>query len=255
MEFDRLLEQYDAEGQKEVVGLAIYYIENFEGESGATPSEVGDLLEASRSSVSKSSVSTYLKRLDNWVTNTANGGYQLTHKGEQHVERALEDELFDEPRSDKFLDTSDLDEDDYYKRLVDDINSCYRNHIPDATLVMSRKLFEHLTYKILMGHFSGEDPDMYFDTDRRRALGFKQLVSNFEDNITLLRQYSRDLDEDVAETVEWFREQGNTGAHSIRVDVSEEELEEKSKEATRAVEILYDVWVGVQIQADGDEDN
>ena len=100
MDFDRLLEQYDAEGQKEIVGLAIYYIENFEGKSGATPSEVGALLKTSRSSVSKSSVSTYLTRLDDWVTNTANGGSQLTHTGEEHVERALDDALFDEPRRD-----------------------------------------------------------------------------------------------------------------------------------------------------------
>jgi hypothetical protein len=249
MDFDVLLENFELDGQKEVVALAIYYLEEYQGRSGATPSEIGGVLEDSRSSVNTSSVSTYISRLDDWVTGATNGGYQLTHNGRTLVKEALDQGLMEDPRDDLFLNTTELNEEDYYERLVNDINKSYQNHIPDASLVLTRKLFEHLIYKILMGHFSGEDASMYFDTDSRRSLGFEQLVSNFEDNITILRQYSRDLDKDVVETVEWARNQGNQGAHSIRVDVTEDELEDKSNEATRAAEILYDVWAGVRIRA------
>jgi len=250
MNFDLLLRNCECDGQKEIVALAIYYLEEYENQRGVTPSTVGDILEDSRSTVDKSAVSTYIQRLNDWVTDASSGGYQLTNEGKSKVKETLDGDLLDEPRNDLFLDTTGLNEDDYYERLVDDINRCYQNHIPDATLVLTRKLFEHLIYKILMGHFSGDDPDMYFDTDSRRSLGFKQLVSNFEDNVTTLRQYSRDLDDEVVETVEWCRNQGNDGAHSIRVDVTEEELEEKSQEVTRAAEILYDIWIGVKIRTD-----
>lgn len=255
MEFNQLLRYYGEDGQKETVALALYYWEEYEdrGSEGASKSEIASVVEASRSSVKRSSVSTYLSRLNDWVTTTGSGNHQLTPAGQDAVEAALDDDLLREPRSDRFINTDALDEDEYCGRLVDDINTCYQYYIPDATLVLSRKLFEYLVYQILMGHYSGEDIDMYFDTETRRSLGFKELSNNFADSVTILRQYSRDLDDDVAETVEWFRDQGNTGAHSIRIDVTGEELAEKSPDATRAAEILYDTLQGVRIRTYSEE--
>ena len=92
---------------------------------------------------------------------------------------------------------------------------------------------------------------MFFDTDRKLQLGFEDLIDNLRDGVPDLRQYSRDLSKDLVGVLDRFRQEGNAGAHSVRVDVTEEEIEDLAEEATRTFEILYDVWVGIRIANDG----
>ena len=89
---------------------------------------------------------------------------------------------------------------------------------------------------------------MFFNTDENRPLGFKTLIKNLGNTQTTLHQYSRDLDDEVIEAVEELRREGNSGAHSVRVDITEEDLEELSSDLTRAAEILFDVYVKIQIR-------
>lgn len=158
-------------------------------------------------------------------------------------------DALDNPRDDLFIDP-DLIDYPYYENLLENINQCYQHRIYDATLVLSRKFFEHLTYKILQGHYGGDNVDMFFDINRNLQLGFGDLVSNLRSGVPELRQYSRDLSTDLIDDLEQFRKEGNDGAHSIRVDVSEDEIEEMAGDATRIAEILYDVYEGVRIASD-----
>lgn len=248
MEFNGLLQNYEPEGEKEIVALSIFYLEEYEEHQEVTSSDIRRVIEDSRSTVSSSSVSTYLQRLDDWITDNSNGEYQLSHAGQERVKDRLAEDILNEPRDDLFLNTTVLNENRYYERLIQDINKCYQHHIPDAALVLSRKLFEHLVYNILQGHYGGRNNEMFLNTGENRPLGFKALIENLSDARTTLHQYSRDLDEDVIDAVEELRQEGNSGAHSIRVDITEEDLGELSNDLTRAAEILYDVYVKIQIR-------
>lgn len=250
MDYDHLLENFNGGGGREQVALAIFYFEEFTDTKSVTQSDIKEVIGNSRSSFSTSGVSSYIHRLQDskWITSKGDAGYQLTHKGKDSIEDLLQDGFLDKPREDRFIDTNDLDENRYYERLVSDINKCYQHRIPDAALVLSRKLFEHLVYNILQGHYGGSKNEMFLDTDRNRPLGFKSLVKNLRDEIPTLRQYSRDLDDDVVNTIDSLREEGNEGAHSIRVDITEEELEGLSHQVTRASEILFDIYAKIQLR-------
>ena len=249
MNVDYLLDHFDDDaGHKEEVALLIYYLENEDQISSVSQEDVRNVIQSSRSVVSSSSLSTYFSRLkkSEWITEANGDGYILTHDGEDGVEELLDDEAFEAPREDLFIHTEVIDE-HYYDELIESINRCYQHRIYDATLVLTRKFFEHLVYKILQGHYGGDDVEMFFDTDRKLQLGFEDLVKNLRDGVPDLRQYSRDLSKDLVDDLDQFREHGNDGAHSIRVNVEEDEIEEMAKDATRLAQILYDVYLGVRI--------
>lgn len=255
MDFDRLLEHLsDAAGQKEQVALSIYYLEEVEEQDHVSPAEVRDVIRRSRSTVSTSSVSVYLRRLkgDLWVKQPEDGRYRLTTNGRGEVGDMLDEAALDNARGedDLFLDLDNFEDDDRYQLLVEDINETYRYRIYDATMVLTRKFFEDMVYQILMTHYSGDDVQMYYDHENTRHYTFDELLSNFKDGVPTLRQYSRDLDRSMVEDVRDLKDVGNSGAHSIRVELTDEDVEEWSDDASRMAEILYDVLEGARIADD-----
>lgn len=256
MDFDHLLQHFDEEAvQREQVALIFYFLEEEKGHSEVTQSDVKDVIRRSRSSISESSVSTYFQRLQNdCITSTENDGYRLTIPGRRQVEELLDENALDNPRDedDHFVDF-DRFEEERYDQLISDINECYRYKIDDATVVLTRKLFEDLVFKILETHYAGNDPQMYFDLENQRHYRFDELLDNLKDGVPILKQYSPLFDKKVVEDIRELKEEGNKGAHVIRLEFTEEEMEELSQEATRLIKILYEIWWGVQ-QADKVED-
>jgi len=253
MPFDRFLEYYDEEaGQKEQIGLVIYYLETEQEQDEVTQADVRDVVQRSRSSISSSSISTYFARLrgDDWITDTENNGYRLTHFGEEEVEARLDNEALDNPRDeeDLFLDIDGFEDgDDRYERLVADINETYRLRLYDATMVLTRKFFEDMVFQILKTHYAGEDNEMFYDQENNRHYSFDDLLTNFREGVPTLRQYARELDRSTIDDLRELKEEGNSGAHSIRVDFTDEEIEAWSGDATRIAEILYEVLRGARI--------
>ena len=255
MSFDQYLEHFERNTpQREKVALAIYFLENERGQTTVSRSDVRDLIRPSRSSISPSSVSPYFRRLENndgWITDTGNGGYRLTSHGEGEVEARLDESVQRSAREegDRFLDLSGFEErDQRYEKLVEDINSSYRYRIYDATMVLTRKLFEDLVFQILLHHYAGEDDMMYYDQDNEEHYSFDKLLTNLKDGVPEVRMYSRELDQSMVEEIRDLKEEGNTGAHSIRVDFSDEEVEDWSSEATRFAETLYAILRGIRMR-------
>lgn len=259
MAFDRLLEYYDDDaGQKEQIGLVIYYLETEEEQDEVTQTEVREVIQRSRSSISSSSISTYFARLrgDNWITETENDGYRLTHSGENEVESRLDEDALDNPRDDEdlFLDIDGFENgDDRYERLVEDINESYRYRLYDATMVLTRKLFEDMVFQILKTHYAGEDNEMFYDQENNRHYSFDDLLTNLREGVPTLRQYARELERSTVDDLRDLKEEGNSGAHAIRVDLTDEEIEAWSGDATRIAEILYEVLRGARIADEHDD--
>jgi hypothetical protein len=250
MDFNRLLKHFDNDaGQKEQIGLIFYYLEESEGQEEVTQTDVKNVIRRSRSTISPSSVSNYFSRLEgDWITSTDNAGYQLTHPGERGIKELLDGDAIEDhrPEADRFIDTEVVD-DERYEKLIGDINDCYRYRIYDGTMVLSRKLFEDIVFEILKTHYAGEDVQMFYNQEDDCHYSFNDLLNNLKDGVPTLRRYSRELDDAFVEEVRDLKNAGNRGAHSIRVNFTDEEVEEWSSDATRMVEVLYDLLIGARI--------
>jgi hypothetical protein len=252
MDIDYLLDHFaDGAGDKEEIALIIYYLEKRENDpiEGVTQSDVKEVIRNSRSAVNTSSVSTYFSRLKgDWISESNGNSYILTHDGKDGVQELLADDALDFPREedDRFID-SDIFEEDRYKKLIEDINDCYRYRIYDGTMVLSRKLFEDLVFEILKTHYAGEDVQMFYNQEDDCHYSFNELLNNLKEGVPILRRYSRELDDAFVEEIRDLKNAGNRGAHSIRVDFTDGEVEEWSSDATRISEVLYDVLLGARI--------
>jgi len=254
MDFNRLLDNFDSEArEQDEVALIFYYIEQYEEGDEITQSDVKEVIGRTRSSISPSSISTYFSRLndDNHITSTENGGYRLTHPGEDQVEELLDESALKNHRekNDLFIDTDAVD-DERYEKLIADINKSYRYRIYSGTMVLSRKLFEDMVFEILKTHYAGDDVQMFYNQEDDCHYSFNELLNNLKDGVPTLRRYSRELDDAFVEEVRDLKNAGNKGAHSIRVEFTDDQVEEWSSDVTRFAEVLYDVLLGARIADD-----
>ncbi|USZ69405.1 hypothetical protein NGM10_06630 [Halorussus salilacus] len=160
----------------------------------------------------------------------------------------LDDEALGNPRNEgeSFIDSEVVD-DERYERLIKDINDCYRYRIYDGTMVLTRKLFEDMVFEILKTHYAGRDVQMFYNQEDDCHYSFNELLNKLKDGVSTLRRYSRELDDAFVEEVRELKNAGNRGAHSIRVDFTDDEVEEWASDATRMFEVLYDVLLGARI--------
>jgi len=252
MDLNYLIDNFsDEAGHKEEIALVIYHLENREDGpvNGVTQADVKAAIRNSRSTVSPNGVSSYFSRLKgDWISESNGNSYILTHNGKDGVEELLADGALDTPRGqdERFID-SDIFDEHRYQKLVDDINESYRYHIYDGTIVLTRKLFENLVFEILRDEYSGEDTQMFFDQENQRHYSFDELLNNLKIGVPNLKRFTKEgLNREMVEDIRELKEKGNKGAHSIRVDFEEGEVEALSDDATNLAEVIYEVWSGVQ---------
>ena len=255
MSFDRYLESLDEDaGGKEHIALALFYLEEIEGHQSVSQADIRPLIEESISTFSPSGTSRYITRLseDGWIAPVGDNQYRMTPGGIEEVTGLLGEDVHRTARAedDLFLYMTDFQDDDRYTQLVSDINESYRYRIYDATMVLTRKLFEDIVYQILQTHYAGEDVQMFYDQENSRHYSFEDLLNNLREAVPTLRRYSRELDDRLVEDLRELKNEGNSGAHAIRVDFTDEEMEAWSSDATRIAEILYDVLEGARIADD-----
>lgn len=248
MEFDRLLEHFDDDArQQDEIGLIFYYLEEYEDYERVSQSDARGVISRSRSTITTSSIPTYFSRLrdDKWIRPTESDGYRLTNPGQKQVEEMLDEEAIEDRRDDDdlFLDLNGQVNDERYEQLIEDINKSYKYKIHDATMVLTRKLFEELVYQILKIEYAGEKDEMHFDTENGWHYGFDDLISNLRTGVPDLREYCRDLDRPLVDQIRDFKNEADNGAHSIRVDFADEEVEDWSDDATLITEVLYETLI------------
>lgn len=264
MDFNQFLREsgvLDSVGGRDLVGLTFYYIENHTDMDAAKTSDVRQLIEDSRLSLSGNSVPSYVKRLKENSTivpkNSASRypEYVLSFDGLQRYEDLLSEHGIstERTREDHFIEVNTVAS-SYYRKLIDDINKCYRYGINDATLVLTRKLFENMIIDTLRAEFGGAGTELYFNPEIRQFLGLGVLCGTLSGKIPELENYSRHLNKDLIERLEEFKERGNREAHSVRVNISNDELEAMRSDATELTTILYDLREEVRI-ANGSNDS
>jgi len=128
---------------------------------------------------------------------------------------------------------------EFYPELIQNINRCYRTGIYDASLVLTRKLLENLLIDILRSQYGTDRIEIYYDTDRKQFQPFYELVSSFESNIEDFHHYSTEIDGGLIEDLNSFRKTANRGAHSLEVNISDDEINRYGEKATKTARILF----------------
>ena len=86
----------------------------------------------------------------------------------------------------------------FYDPLEDEINAAYSNPaLPNAVLLLSRKLTENLLYNVLEYRFNGPEIDLYYNRVQKRAQDFSVLVDN-------LKKRKSDFADDLQQLIDQF---------------------------------------------------
>ncbi|MCC6603633.1 MAG: hypothetical protein IT327_10505 [Anaerolineae bacterium] len=141
----------------------------------------------------------------------------------------------------KFIEIVNIP-DDFYKKLIDEINQAYNFQLPISLSVLIRKLFENLIIDILRKKYGTEELELYYDPRRRRFQDFSVLLKNLEAKQPDFHHISTNLNQNFIIQLNWYRETGNSGAHSIDTDkVAMESYKDKKDEINRNIHFLVRV--------------
>ncbi|MGD0406403.1 MAG: ATP-binding protein [Candidatus Bathyarchaeia archaeon] len=102
----------------------------------------------------------------------------------------------------------------FYGKLEEEINICYLNSLPNATMVLSRKLIENLVYEALYTKYP-KDIELRYYIKKGRALDFSILLENLESKMPDFKNEQRDLLSKLLELIKPFRTAANGKAHNI----------------------------------------
>ena len=143
----------------------------------------------------------------------------------------------------KFIETEVIwMPDDFYRRLIAEINRAYAYEMPMALSVTVRKLLENLVIDILRKKYSTNHLELYYDTSRRRFQSFSLLLDNLKKKKGEFHYISDSLNSDAIRTLEQYRGTGNAGAHSIDTNLTIEYFADKKDEINYLVNLLMRIF-------------
>jgi hypothetical protein len=114
----------------------------------------------------------------------------------------------------------------FFRNLEEEINTCYFSSLPNATLVLSRKLIENLLYKVLEEKFPSEVA-LRFNQGTGKIHNFSVLVGHLRNRKGDFNMEQRIVIDKFLEFVDRFRDDANQATHRLlEYKESIDELEE-----------------------------
>lgn len=143
----------------------------------------------------------------------------------------------------KYIDLKVLPN-DFYIELQEQINRAFVYNVLSAVQILSRKILENLIIDILRKKYKGPGIELYYNTTKRRFQGFEILLKNLSDKLDAgdFKGISDAFDRDLLRRVNEFREQGNSSAHSIELDLRREDIKQKGEEISFLIKVLLKVF-------------
>ena len=102
----------------------------------------------------------------------------------------------------------------FYKPLENEINHAFGTSLPNATLMLSRKLVENLLYNLLERMFPSR-AQLWWDTKHNRANDFGVLVDGLKDMKTRFSPDEQELIDKLLPHIKQFRREANSKAHKV----------------------------------------
>jgi hypothetical protein len=118
----------------------------------------------------------------------------------------------------------------FYKKLIEEINFQYITKHSMSLSVLMRKLFENLIIDILRKKYGTQGLQKYYDTSKGRFHDFSLLIKNLNLSISDFHPISPNLDQKFIGELNKYRETGNSGAHSIDVNLTVEDFSVNKKD-------------------------
>lgn len=243
--FSALLNESDTDGNRDIVGLALYYLHTHEEEDRVAAQDIRTIFNVNAIPMSEVAIVAHLIEMNReglvikGSEEAIGTRYYLTRGGFRIFGRLAGEWKMYGVRDGQFLETDQIQGDDDFELLVTNINRSYRNEINDGTLVLTRKLYESLIVEILRMEFGGKDIDLYYNTNTGRHYGLGTLCGSLRDKIPELQHYSRQLTDDLVDSIKEFKQPADSQTHAVRIGMSDEELEDMSDKATDISEALW----------------
>jgi hypothetical protein len=114
---------------------------------------------------------------------------------------------------------------DFYRELVEQINACYQSGLCPAAQILIRKLLENCLIDILRKRYGMTNIKLFYDTSRGRLQDFSILLENISQNQEDFVHVRDSFNEDLIRRINNFREQGNSSAHNINLNIQTVGLE------------------------------
>ncbi|XOB40884.1 MAG: ATP-binding protein [Candidatus Nealsonbacteria bacterium] len=124
----------------------------------------------------------------------------------------------------------------FYVRLESEINHAFRYNLPNASLMLARKMVENLAYNLMEEKFAS-NKGLRWDIKRDRPLGFARLIRNLSDNASYFDGEQKVLVKKLIKLINIFRREANLKVHQI-IDYLEDKEELKLLKIPDIVEIL-----------------
>lgn len=102
----------------------------------------------------------------------------------------------------------------FYQKLEEEVNKSYASGLPNATLMLSRKLVENLLYNILEDKFP-DKINLRYDINQGRAKDFSVLIEALENSMSEFNREQRDLIAQLLVLVKPFRKEANSKSHKV----------------------------------------
>ena len=104
--------------------------------------------------------------------------------------------------------------------------------------ILIRKLFENLIIDILRKKYGTADISLYYNPNKGRFQDFFILLKNLDSKKDNFHYITTNLDSSQIKKINRYRETGNSGAHSIDVDHTVDQIYKDKENINYSVQLL-----------------
>ena len=140
----------------------------------------------------------------------------------------------------KYLDIENFPH-EFYKELAEHVNVCYRYGLYPAAQILIRKMLENCLIDILRKRYGMTNVKLFYDTHRGRFHDFSILITTALNKIGDFVHVKDSFNENLLKQINNFREQGNSSAHNINLDIQvvREELDTNRNKLSFIIKSLF----------------
>jgi len=129
-------------------------------------------------------------------------------------------------------------QDEFYVKLIEEINALYNYKFPTSLYILMRKLLENLLIEILRKKYGTLELELYYNTSKGRFNDFSVLLDNFESKLDDFKIITSSLDADTIVKMRKYKERGNKAAHSIDTNITIDKIRSEKDDIDFIVNLL-----------------
>ena len=148
------------------------------------------------------------------------------------------------PISEEFIEFKFIKQ-KFYSDLIQNFNEIYRHGIFWLLPLILRKIIENYLIDILRKKYGMKNIELFYRKSQSRFEDFSQLLSNFEAKLADFKLYSAEINKDFIKTLDYFREKGNSSAHSIEVLVKKKNIDDYREEINHLINMLESLLIKI----------